>query len=194
MAALLALGLLIIAAPALAQLKPAGPAEMISQFRQQHHESRVTMDPTLNQIARAQADAMAAKAVLDHEVLGSFPSRVAPARAGAAAENIAYGYASFPKTLQQWINSPGHRSNLLLHDASRIGVASAKSANGQTYWAMVIAGAYDRGKKRQSQPSVAKPAKGAQKGSAKGSTKGSTKGSKPRHKPDCHIKLLGLCM
>jgi len=168
------------AAPALAQLKPAGPAEMISAFRLQHGEGRVTMDPTLNKIARAQADAMAAKAVLEHDVLGSFASRVAPAKAGTAAENIAYGYTSFPKTLQQWIDSPGHRKNLLLHDASRIGVASAKSANGQTYWAMLIAGGYERRKPQTAEPlvAVARPAAAA----------------KPKRKPDCHLKILGLCL
>jgi hypothetical protein len=87
---------------------------------------------------------MAAKDVLDHEVLGSFSSRIAPAKSGRAAENIAYGYDSFDKTLNQWIGSSGHRKNLLLHKASRVGVASAKSAtSSRTYWAMVIAGGYE---------------------------------------------------
>ena len=62
------------------------------------------MDLTLNRIALDQAKAMAAKEKLDHDVLGSFNSRVAPAQAGRAAENIAYGYDSFQKTLGQWIN------------------------------------------------------------------------------------------
>ena len=80
--------------------------------------------------------------------------RVAPARAGRAAENIAYGYESFEKTLGQWIDSSGHRKNLLLHNASRVGIASAKDASGKrTYWAMVIAGDYEpkppKGRKRQ---------------------------------------------
>ena len=70
--------------------------------------------------------------------------RVAPAGAGRAAENIAYGYESFEKTLGQWIDSSEHRKNLLLHNASRVGIASAKDASGKrTYWAMVIAGDYE---------------------------------------------------
>src|SRR6267142_1765415 len=104
------------------------PSEMISDFRLKHGEGRVTMDATLNRIALEQAKAMAAKDKLDHEVLGSFNSRIAPARAGRAAENIAYGYDGFEKTLGQWIDSSGHRKNLLLPRASRVGVASAKSA------------------------------------------------------------------
>ena len=102
------------------------------------------MDATLNRIALEQAKAMAAKDKLDHEVLGSFNSRIAPARAGRAAENIAYGYDGFEKTLGQWIDSSGHRKNLLLPKASRVGVASAKSETShRTYWAMVIAGDYE---------------------------------------------------
>ena len=80
---------------------------MISDFRLKQGEGRVTMDSTLNRIALDQAKAMAAKEKLDHEVLGSFNSRVAPARAGRAAENIAYGYDSFQKTLGQWIRLTG---------------------------------------------------------------------------------------
>src|ERR1700682_6857694 len=120
------------------------PAGLISDFRLKHGEGRVTMDATLNRIALEQAKAMAAKDSLDHEVLGSFNSRIAPARAGRAAENIAYGYDGFEKTLGQWIDSSGHRKNLLLPKASRVGVASAKSATSRrTYWAMVIAGDYE---------------------------------------------------
>lgn len=121
----------------------ASPADMISDFRVQHGEGRVTMDATLNRIAQEQAQAMAAKDTLDHGVLGSFSSRIAPAGSGRAAENIAYGYDSFEKTLGQWIDSSGHRQNLLLPHASRVGVANAKSASGRMYWAMVIAGDYE---------------------------------------------------
>jgi uncharacterized protein YkwD len=120
------------------------PAEMISEFRLKHGERHVTLDATLNRIALEQAKAMAAKDTLDHEVLGSFSSRIAPAKSGRAAENIAYGYDSFEKTLDQWIASAGHRKNLLLHNASRVGVANIRSAiSHRTYWAMEIAGSYE---------------------------------------------------
>jgi hypothetical protein len=119
-------------------------ATMISEFRLKHGEGRVTMDATLVQIALQQAKAMAAKDTLDHDVLGAFSSRIASAKAGRAAENIAYGYDSFEKTLDQWIASAGHRKNLLLPKASRVGVASVQSATShRTYWAMEIAGDYE---------------------------------------------------
>jgi hypothetical protein len=127
---------------------------------------------------------MAARDNLSHDVLSSFARRIAPARAGRAAENIAYGYESFEKTLGQWIDSSGHRKNLLLHNASRVGIASARDASGKrTYWAMVIAGDYEpkpvRGK-RDMEPLVAVKRVAA---------------PSDRHKSsDCHIKLLGLCI
>ena len=136
---LLALGLLLGFCDG-ATAQAATPAELISSFRLQHGEGKVRIDPTLHRIAHAQAAAMAAKDVLDHGVLGPFSSRVAPFGSKRAAENIAFGYDSFPKTLDQWIGSSGHRSNLLMHGATRVGVGSAKgSKTGRTYWAMVIA-------------------------------------------------------
>ena len=170
-AILLALPLLL-SGPAAAASSPAG---MISDFRLKHGEGRVTMDATLNRIALEQAKAMAAKDVLDHEVLGSFSSRIAPAKSGRAAENIAYGYDSFDKTLNQWIGSSGHRKNLLLHKASRVGVASARSAtSSRTYWAMVIAGGYE--------PSP--------KGVAKGALSG---GKRKTPVQACRAKILNFC-
>jgi hypothetical protein len=155
---------------------PADPAAMISDFRLQHREGRVTSDATLKRIAQDQANAMASKGVMDHDVLGPFSSRISPANAGQAAENIAYGYDNFPKTLDQWINSAGHRKNLLMHGAARVGVASAKStANGRTYWAMVIAGGYEKPK-----PPGAKPAPAGK--------------QKVRTQQACRLKIMSICL
>src|ERR1700680_1817604 len=87
--------------PAFAQAE--SPADMISSYRVQHGEGRVVRDSTLARIAHQQAEAMAAKDKLDHDVLGGFTSRVHSTGARRGAENIAYGYESFPKTLHQVI-------------------------------------------------------------------------------------------
>jgi|SRR5882724_346143 len=124
---------------AFAQASP-GRAEAISRYRLKHGEGRVIMDSALNRIAHEQAAAMASSDMLDHAVLRPLSSRVGTCVYEEIAENIAYGHDDFPNTLGQWIDSPGHQRNLLLHDASKIGVASAKNTKtGQTYWAMVIA-------------------------------------------------------
>jgi uncharacterized protein YkwD len=159
------------------------PSELISKFRIAHGEVRVTSDATLNRIAAEQARAMAAKDNLSHEALGSFTSRIAPSRAGRAAENIAYGYDNFEKTLDQWINSSEHRKNLLLRNATRIGIASAKDASGKrTYWAMEIAGDYEP-----------PPSKGKKGEKTLVAAKGKPVSAKPSSSK-CHISLLGLCL
>ena len=172
---------LLLGAPAMAAETP---AELISSFRLKHGEARVVRDATLDRIALEQARAMAAKDHLSHDVLGPFTRRIAPAGAGRAAENIAYGYESFEKTLGQWIDSSGHRRNLLLHNASRVGIASARDASGKrTYWAMVIAGDYEpkpkKGRK-DGEPLVAVKREAAPVGRAKAG--------------GCRIKLLSLCL
>jgi hypothetical protein len=173
--------LLLAAAPVMAA---ESAAELISAFRLEHGEVRVVRDAILDRIALEQARAMAAKDNLSHEVLGPFDRRIAPARAGRAAENIAYGYESFEKTLSQWIDSSGHRKNLLLHNASRVGVASAKDASGKrTYWAMVIAGDYEP-----------KPSKGKRDKEPLVAVKRETGPSGRSKSTGCHIKVLSLCI
>jgi uncharacterized protein YkwD len=154
----------------------ASPVELISNFRVSQGLGRVAMDPTLNRIAQEQATVMAARDLLDHDVAGSFSSRVSSLGPRRAAENIAYGHDSFPRTLDQWINSSGHRQNLLLKSASRVGVASAKSSTtGRTYWALVIAGDYD------------KPKRAAAKATSKVKSRGSA--AQP-----CRLSIMGLCL
>ena len=114
-------------------------AELISGYRLKHGEGKVSTDAALNRIAQEQAQAMATRDVLDHNALRPFSTRVVQLGSIRSAENIAYGYDTFPKTLDQWIDSSGHRYNLLMHGASRVGIASARSKSGKTYWAMVIA-------------------------------------------------------
>jgi len=174
-------GLMLLAAPVVAA---ESPSELISSYRLKHGEVRVVRDATLDRIAQEQARAMAGKDTLSHEVLGAFSKRVAPARAGRAAENIAYGYESFEKTLGQWIDSSEHRRNLLLHNASRVGIASAKDVSGKrTYWAMVIAGDYEP-----------KPPKGRKDREPLVAVRRDTAPASKPKSADCHIRVLSLCI
>ena len=170
------------------------PAELISSYRLKHGEVRVTRDATLDRIAMEQARAMAAKDHLSHDALGPFSRRMAPSGAGRAAENIAYGYESFEKTLGQWIDSSEHRKNLLLPRATRVGIASARDASGKrTYWAMEIAGDYEpkpgRGKGKDKGRVVAggPPTEGPV-------VKREVVVTRKRAASKCHINLLGLCL
>jgi uncharacterized protein YkwD len=113
------------------------PAVLISAFRHQHGEDSVVINVALTRLAQDQANAMAMRDLLDHNASAPFSSRIGRSGLSHAAENIAYGYSDFASTLKQWINSAGHRANLLLHGAKWIGVAHAQNGH-RVYWAMVI--------------------------------------------------------
>jgi hypothetical protein len=113
---------------------------MISQYRREHGLSAVKTDPKLTAVALRQAQAMAAAGILEHDVAGSFSSRIAGANTDSAAENIAAGTRTWADTLRIWKESPGHNKNLLRPDADSLGVAVAYNENTRykAYWAMVI--------------------------------------------------------
>lgn len=52
----------------------------------------------------------------------------------AAAENIAYGQKTPQEVMNSWMNSSGHRANILSASYLVIGVGAAKDSNGNVYW------------------------------------------------------------
>jgi hypothetical protein len=113
---------------------------MISQYRREHGLPAVKTDAKLTAVAVRQAQAMARTGIMDHDVAGSFASRIAGANTDSAAENIAAGTKTWADTLRIWKGSPGHNNNLLRPDADSLGVAVASNENTRYkfYWAMVI--------------------------------------------------------
>jgi uncharacterized YkwD family protein/spore coat assembly protein SafA len=59
-------------------------------------------------------------------------------RFSAAGENIAYGQKTPAAVMVSWMNSPGHRSNILSPTYTEIGVGLAKSSNGTCYWTQMF--------------------------------------------------------
>lgn len=49
-------------------------------------------------------------------------------------ENIAMGQNSSAEVVQDWMNSSGHRANILNSSYTRIGVAAYRAPDGTTYW------------------------------------------------------------
>jgi len=52
----------------------------------------------------------------------------------SAAENIAAGQTSPQEVVNAWMNSPGHRANILSTSTTRIGVGYAKGGSQRYYW------------------------------------------------------------
>lgn len=55
-------------------------------------------------------------------------------RFSAAGENIAYGQRTPAQVMADWMNSPGHRNNILSRSFTEIGVGLAKNKSGVCYW------------------------------------------------------------
>lgn len=49
-------------------------------------------------------------------------------------ENIAMGQRSTKEVVQDWMNSPGHRANILNVSYTRIGVSAYRTPDGTIYW------------------------------------------------------------
>lgn len=58
----------------------------------------------------------------------------------AAGENIAMGQPTAASVMTAWMNSPGHKANILSKNFTEIGVGVAKDANGTIYWTQEFIG------------------------------------------------------
>ena len=56
----------------------------------------------------------------------------------SVGENIAYGQSSPEAVMQSWMNSSGHRANILNRDFTSIGVGHYKDASGTDYWTQLF--------------------------------------------------------
>lgn len=121
----------------------AGAASMVSRIRAAYGLGPVRIDPALTRAAERQAQAMAAAGVLSHDVAGSFGARMNAAGLGQVptAENVGAGHRSLQAAIESWRRSPDHQANLLMREATRIGVARVDAPGKPygSYWAMVLA-------------------------------------------------------
>ena len=101
----------------------------------------VRADERLTQAAAMHSADMASRAYFSHTSLdGSSPWDRAR-RAGyewASAENIAAGNASADATMNQLMNSPGHRDNILNCEHKAVGVGRATGGPYRYYWTQLF--------------------------------------------------------
>jgi uncharacterized protein YkwD len=123
-------------------------ASMISGYRRNNGLSAVAIDPTLMQLAEAQARAMASRDRLDHDVGRGFSDRIRASGydARVAVENIGAGYHTLAQAFSGWRDSPSHRANMLHRDATQMGIAAVYSPRSKykVFWALILAAPDDR--------------------------------------------------
>ncbi len=100
-------------------------------------------DPRLDEAAQTQACRTAGRERLTHRGswfagLGRRLRRVDYPYA-MAVENIGEGQRSAAEIVRGWMDSPGHRVNMLARDARDAGYGVALAANGRWHWSMVAA-------------------------------------------------------
>jgi len=108
-------------------------ATSLNGFRAAHGLSELRTDGALAALASEHSADMARREALDHD---GFMTRRGPR--GARAENVAWGCKEPACVIQQWVNSSGHRKNMLIPNLSRYGLASATSPSGRTYWTLLV--------------------------------------------------------
>jgi uncharacterized protein YkwD len=108
-------------------------ATSLNGFRASHGLSQLSTDGTLAALASEHAADMARRDSLDHN---GFMTHRGPR--GARAENVAYGCKDQACVIQQWVDSSGHRRNMLIPSLTRYGLASAVSPSGRKYWALEV--------------------------------------------------------
>ncbi len=98
----------------------------------------LTMNWQLCRVARYKSADMANKGYFAHQspTYGS-PFQMMESfglKFSAAGENIAYGQKTPAEVMNGWMNSPGHKSNILNGTYTEIGVGLAKNKSGVCYW------------------------------------------------------------
>jgi uncharacterized protein YkwD len=93
-------------------------------------------DDCLKHAAVQQAKAMAAREEIFHQDLGRVLRKC---KVSSAGENVAYGFPSGKSVVNDgWMNSEGHRDNILNPSFRLMGIGARKGHDGQWYVAQVF--------------------------------------------------------
>ncbi len=98
----------------------------------------------LMQAAQLHADQMASLARMDHVLPGARYPNPADRLAAAGyqwrsyAENVAMGQRSPAEVLGSWMQSSGHRGNILSGSLTEMGAGHATDSAGRPYWVQVF--------------------------------------------------------
>lgn len=115
----------------------------LETIRSEHGLPPLRPDSTLERAALQQAAYMARSGKMEHTTGWGkdFAARMNDnAVEGAAAENIAHGGMEPAKLFSMWMNSAGHRRNMLDPRFGKFGLAYVRESKGsdKRYWALVL--------------------------------------------------------
>ena len=141
-----AAGIMMSASPAEAAPAKAKAAEqtlqadifrLVNDERVDHGCRALTADDRLTEAARAHSAWMGRTGEFSHTGRGGSNFVYRAKQAGYAkpsAENIAWGYRSAEQVVDGWMNSPGHRANILNCRSKTVGTGAVYAQNGAPYY------------------------------------------------------------
>ena len=119
-------------------------ASLTNSERKAKGLSALTLDNQLSKLARLKAEDMAKKGYFSHTspTYGSAFDMMNKYGVSyrTAGENIAKGQKTAESVMNGWMNSSGHRANILSSAYTNIGVGYAKDSRGNTYWVQIFKG------------------------------------------------------
>ena len=116
--------------------------KLVNAERAKYGISALTWADDLARIARAHSQDMIRRSFFDH----TNPDGQSPfdrlknsgIRYRYAAENIAYGQRTPEAVMNAWMNSSGHRKNILNANLREIGIGAVSSSGGMIYWTQLF--------------------------------------------------------
>jgi uncharacterized protein YkwD len=135
--------------PAVVDPAIAAAINRVNRHRGRHGRGRVTLHARLNKAALGHARAMANRDFFSHNgpdgsTMGQRVTQTGYIW-GLVAENIAAGQQNPMEAIRTWMDSPGHRRNILMKGVVHIGLAHFRrdpdpgEVSFKDYWVMVLA-------------------------------------------------------
>lgn len=117
-------------------------ADLVNRERASAGLSPLKINWELSRVARYKSMDMASRRYFSHDS----PTYGSPfdmmrnfgIRYSRAGENIAMGQRTPEEVMNAWMNSPGHRRNILSNDFAEIGVGLAENNVGTKYWTQMF--------------------------------------------------------
>jgi uncharacterized protein YkwD len=130
--------------PAAAESAAAEVVRLTNESRMRSGLRALVVNPRLVEAARLHAEQMAGWQRLAHTIEGArYPTMQSRLQATGygyanAAENVAWNQRTAADVMRTWLNSSGHRANILDAELTEIGTAVAYSVKGEPYWIQVF--------------------------------------------------------
>ena len=128
--------------PAVAAASTPSLANATTEVRALHNKARkakkvrqLSSQSCLQSAALAHAKRQAAQKRMFHQSLKPLLKKCKLRMVG---ENVAVGQRTSQAVHTAWMNSPGHKKNILQKKYNRVGIAVVRDSNGRPYWAAVF--------------------------------------------------------